>query len=135
MGKIVVLEEAIVQLVDTFDCRSGFWDKVLALGMTILQCMLGVQCIRDSQIEVLELVETFIPAFLAESCVNAVGAIGLEDVTPHGGEVGPLEKFGLLLELENELVESMQCDNVAPCPASPSQESQVQRGGRFHEVA
>ena len=26
MGKIVVLEDAIVQLVDAFDCRSGFWD-------------------------------------------------------------------------------------------------------------
>lgn len=110
MGKIVVLEEAIVQLVDTFDCRSGFWDKVLALGMTILQCMICVQRIRDLQIQVLELVETFIPAFLAEGCVNAVGAIGLEDVMPHGSEVGPLEKFVLLLKLENEVVDGLAAD-------------------------
>ena len=81
--------------------------------------MLGVQCIRDLQIQILELVETFIPDFLAESCGNAVGAIGLEDVTPRGGEVGPLQKFGPLLELKNELVESMQRDNVTPCTASP----------------
>jgi hypothetical protein len=45
LRKIIVLEDAVIHSVDMLQRRPVLWDKILALGVLVLQCRGGVQCI------------------------------------------------------------------------------------------